>query len=205
MNKNLVQISNNFGVVSDENGEIKVVTKSETNCEFQNILLKENELENLNQELISAKRKLTENKANTLFGELGNLVIIGGGIFLSIELFPVVSTQLLIYQLIGTYAILKSIILAMYGTRIGRYKKNKKLKSSIETLEENSVQLEAELKKMKEKAKYSASCTEDKDLNPESYVLSAYHNSTLYSENNVNEKKPKVKVLSLTKKNNLYN
>ena len=47
MNKNLVQISNNFGVVSDENGEIKVVTKSETNCEFQNILLKENELQYL--------------------------------------------------------------------------------------------------------------------------------------------------------------
>lgn len=58
---------------------------------------------------------------------------------------------------------------------------------------------------MKEKAKYSANWTEDKDLNPESYVLNAYHNSTLYSENNVNEKKTKVKVLSLTKKNNLYN
>ena len=90
MNEYLSQISDNYGIVSDENGEIKVVTKSETNCEFQNILLKENELENLNQELISAKRKSTENKANTIFGELGNLVIIGGGIFLSIELFPVV-------------------------------------------------------------------------------------------------------------------
>ena len=154
MNEYLSQISDNYGIVSDEFGEIKVVTKSETNCKFQDILLKENELENLNQELITAKSELTENKANTIFGELGNLVIIGGGIFLSIELFPVVSTQSLIYMLIGTYAIIESISIALYGTRIGRYKKNKKLKSSIESLEKNSVQLEAELKNLKEKAKY---------------------------------------------------
>lgn len=47
MNEYLSQISDNYGIVSDENGEIKVVTKSETNCKFQDILLKENELENL--------------------------------------------------------------------------------------------------------------------------------------------------------------
>ena len=146
----------------NEFGEIKVVTKSETNCKFQDILLKENELENLNQELITAKSELTENKANTIFGELGNLVIIGGGIFLSIELFPVVSTQSLICMLIGTYAIIKSISLAMYGTRIGRYRKNKKLKSTIESLEKNSVQLEAELKNLKEKAKYALNMAQQK-------------------------------------------
>ena len=154
MNEYLSQISDNYGIVSDENGEIKVVTKSETNCELQDILLKENELENLNQELITAKEELTENKANTIFGELGNIVIIGGGIFLGIELFPATSTQLLIYMLMGFYVISKSILLAMCGTRMGRYKKNKKLKSSIEFLEENSVQLEVELKNLKEKAKY---------------------------------------------------
>ena len=44
MNEYLSQINDNYGIVSDENGEIKVVTKSENNCEFQDILLKENEL-----------------------------------------------------------------------------------------------------------------------------------------------------------------
>ena len=62
MNEYLSQINDNYGIVSDENGEIKVVTKSENNCEFQDILLKENELENLNQELIAAKEKLIDNK-----------------------------------------------------------------------------------------------------------------------------------------------
>lgn len=192
MNEYLSQISDNYGIVSDENGEIKVVTKSENNCEFQDILLKENELENLNQELITAKSELTENKANTIFAELGNLVIIGGGIFLSIELFPVVSTQSLIYMLIGTYAIIKSISLVMYGTRIGRYKKNKKLKSTIESLEENSVQLEAELKNLKEKAKYRVE-SDTKDY-------CAQYGSTKNASEVLNEDLGKVQVLKLTRK-----
>lgn len=192
MNEYLSQISDNYGIVSDENGEIKVVTKSETNCKFQDILLKENELENLNQELIAAKSELTENKANTIFAELGNLVIIGGGIFLSIELFPVVSTQSLIYMLIGTYAIIKSISLVMYGTRIGRYKKNKKLKSTIESLEENSVQLEAELKNLKEKAKYRVE-SDTKDY-------CAQYGSTKNASEVLNEDLGKVQVLKLTRK-----
>lgn len=192
MNEYLSQISDNYGIVSDENGEIKVVTKSENNCEFQDILLKENELENLNQELIAAKSELTENKANTIFGELGNLVIIGGGIFLSIELFPVVSTQSLIYMLIGTYAIIKSISFVMYGTRIGRYKKNKKLKSTIESLEENSVQLEAELKNLKEKAKYRVE-SDTKDY-------CAQYGSTKNASEVLNEDLGKVQVLKLTRK-----
>lgn len=192
MNEYLSQISDNYGIVSDEFGEIKVVTKSETNCEFQDILLKENELENLNQELITAKSELTENKANTIFGELGNLVIIGGGIFLSIELFPVVSTQSLICMLIGTYAIIKLISLALYGTRIGRYKKNKKLKSTIESLEKNSVQLEAELKNLKEKAKYRVE-SDTKDY-------CAQYGSTKNASEVLNADLGKVQVLKLTRK-----
>ena len=192
MNEYLSQISDNYGIVSDENGEIKVVTKSETNCEFQDILLKENELENLNQELITAKEELIENKANTIFGELGNLVIIGGGIFLGIELFPATSTQLLIHTLIGMYAITKTILLAMCGTRIGRYKKNKKLKSSIESLEENSVQLEAELKNLKEKAKYKVE-SDTKDY-------CAQYCSTKNTSEVLNEDLGKLKVMKLTRK-----
>ena len=192
MNEYLSQISDNYGIVSDENGEIKVVTKSETNCEFQDILLKENELENLNQELITAKGELTENKANTIFGELGNLVIIGGGIFLGIELFPATSTQLLIHTLIGMYAIIKTVSLAMYGTRIGRYKKNKKLKSSIKSLEEKGLQLEVELKNLKEKAKYKVE-SDTKDY-------CAQYGSTKNTSEVLNVDLGKVQVLKLTRK-----
>ena len=192
MNEYLSQISDNYGIVSDENGEIKVVTKSENNCEFQDILLKENELENLNQELIAAKEKLIDNKERTINGELCNLVIIVGLIMLAIAIFPVVSTQLLIYLLTGFYAVFKAITTAICGTRIGRYKKNKKLKSSIESLEKNSVQLEAELKILKEKAKYRVE-SDTKDY-------CAQYGSTKNASEVLNEDLGKVQVLKLTRK-----
>ena len=192
MNEYLSQISDNYGIVSDENGEIKVVKKSETNCEFQDILLKENELENLNQELITAKSELIDNKERTINGELCNLVIIGGLIMLAIAIFPVVSTQLLIYLLTGFYAVFKAITTAICGTRIGRYKKNKKLKSTIESLEENCVQLEAELKNLKEKSKYRVE-SDTKDY-------CAQYGSTKNASEVLNEDLGKVQVLKLTRK-----
>lgn len=111
---------------------------------------------------------------------------------MSIELFPVVSTQSLICMLIGTYAIIKSISLALYGTRIGRYKKNKKLKSTIESLEENCVQLEAELKNLKEKSKYRVE-SDTKDY-------CAQYGSTKNASEVLNEDLGKVQVLKLTRK-----
>lgn len=192
MNEYLSQISNNYGIVSDENGEIKVVTKSATNYELQDILLKENELENLKQKLVAAKEELIDNKERTINGELCNLVIIGGEIFLAIAIFPVVSTQFLIYLLTGFYAITKAINIAMNGTRIGRYKKNKKLNSSIKSLEENSLQLAYELVNLKEKAKYKV------ESDTKNYC--AQYGSTKNASEVLNEGLGKVKVMKLTRK-----
>ena len=90
------------------------------------------------------------------------------------------------------YAITKAINIAMNGTRIGRYKKNKKLKSSIESLEENSLQLEVELKKIKEKAKYKV------ESDTKNYCVE--YGSTKNVSEVVNEDLGKVKVLKLTRK-----
>lgn len=196
MNEYLSQISDNYGIVSDENGEIKVVTKSATNYELQDILLKENELENLNQELIAAKEKLIDNKERTINGELCNLVIIVGLIILAVAIFPVVSTQFLIYLLTGFYAITKAINIAMNGTRIGRYKENKKLNSSIKSLEENSLQLAYELVNLKEKAKYKV------ESDTKNYC--AQYGSTKNTSEVLNEGLGKVKVMKLTRKHPKY-
>ena len=187
MNEYLSQISDNYGIVSDENGEIKVVTKSETNCKFQDILLKENELE-----LIAAKEKLIDNKERTINGELCNLVIIVGLIMLAIAIFPVVSTQLLIYLLTGFYAVFKAITTAICGTRIGRYKENKKLNSSIKSLEEDRLQLIYKLVNLKEKAKYRVE-SDTKDY-------CAQYGSTKNASEVLNEDLGKVQVLKLTRK-----
>lgn len=206
MNKNLVQISNNFGVVSDENGNVKILNKENEDYCFQDILMTENELESLKSELNDTKQKLHLNKIDIILGEiLSSLLIIGEIILYSVGVSSYPISALAIVMTL-TYIPMKTILLfSCGGSRIRKYTQKKKLNKTLNDLEEKIPQIEKSLNTMIEKAKYSANWTEDKDLNPESYVLSAYHNSTLYSENNVNEKKPKVKVLSLTKKNNLYN
>ena len=203
MNEYLSQINDNYGIVSDENGEIKVVTKSESNFEFQDVLLKENELEilkqelmdakeKLNQELIAAKEKLIDNKERTINGELCNLVIIVGLIMLAIAIFPVVSTQLLIYLLTGFYAVFKAITTAICGTRIGRYKENKKLNSSIKSLEEDRLQLIYKLVNLKEKAKYKV------ESDTKNYCVES--SFTKNTSEVLNVDLGKVKVMKLTRK-----
>lgn len=206
MNKNLVQISNDCGVVSDENGNVKILNKENEDYCFQDILMTENELESLKSELNDTKQKLHLNKIDIIFGEILSATFIIGEIILYLSLCSSYPISTIAIGMALTYIPIKTIsLLSFGGSRIRKYTQKKKLNKTLNDLEEKIPQIEKNLNTMIEKAKYSASCAEDKDLNPESYVLSAYHNSTLYSENNVNEKKTKIKVLSLTKKNNLYN
>lgn len=205
MNKNLVQISNNCGVVSDENGNVKILNKENEDYCFQDILTTENELESLKSELNDTKQKLHLNKRNIKEGEIFNSLIIIIEIIsyiVGVSIFPTLG---LVGMMAMFYIVGKIYCLVGYGSRVGKYIQKKKLNKTLNDLEEKIPQVEKKLNTMIEKAKYTVSCTEDKDLNPEDYVLTTYHNSTLYPENNVNEKKTKIKVLSLTKKKNLHN
>ena len=111
---------------------------------------------------------------------------------LAIAIFPVVSTQLLIYLLTGFYAVFKAITTAICGTRIGRYKENKKLNSSIKSLEEDRLQLIYKLVNLKEKAKYRVE-SDTKDY-------CAQYGSTKNASEVLNEDLGKVQVLKLTRK-----
>ena len=68
MNKSLLQINDNYGAVSDENGNIKEITKENNNYEFKDILLKENYLQELNEKLNSSKEELSCNKYDIIGG-----------------------------------------------------------------------------------------------------------------------------------------
>ena len=56
MNKELFQLNDNLGAVTNEKGNLRVVYKGNNNCEFKDILEKENELELLKNE----NKKLSE-------------------------------------------------------------------------------------------------------------------------------------------------
>ena len=53
MNKELVKLSDNLGAVADENGDIKIVEINKSENSLEDILLKENEIENIQNTIYS--------------------------------------------------------------------------------------------------------------------------------------------------------
>ena len=200
MNQNLVQINDNYGAVSDENGSIKVISKENSDCELKDILIKENELEDLSSKLNTAKKELSFNKIDTIFGEFLNTVIIGGEIFLYFALNSTFSTEALITVMILFYIPIKGVNLLSGGSRIGRHIKRKKLNETIRDLDKKIPQLEKTLTDMKTKAKYNVEYAAINESKSTSHISNAYRDLSVYMQSYVNEEPNEVKVLSLTRK-----
>ena len=128
MNKSFIQINDNYATVSDENGNIRLVSKKNNKTSFEEILTKENELEEKENSLKEAKEDLSINKNNIIGGEILNLTLYGGTAFLYFfmngKVAPVgTATITALY-----YGTLKVVACAMSGgTRIRKIKDRKYL------------------------------------------------------------------------------
>ena len=174
MNKCLIQINDNYGAVSDENGNVKVVRKENNEVSFEDILTKENELSSLNEQLKDDKEELDINKNNMIYAEIFNLTIYGGttALYFATEgkLTPVGTVLLL-----GTfYATFKGVACLMTGgTRIGRIKRRKQIKNDIESLEQTIPTAEKELNDAKEKIHYQDNVTAVQENAPYKQIVNA--------------------------------
>ena len=157
MNKNLVQINDNYGIVSDEQGNINIVTKENAGYELKDILKKENELEKTSINLKKEKEALQHNKTHAIYREIITVFTIISEIFLYIELRPLVHIKGLLTLLGALYVFGKICNIGLCGTRIGGYFQKKRLKKSINDLEDKLPKLKYELAAIKEKAKYNNS------------------------------------------------
>lgn len=200
MNQNLVQINDNYGAVSDENGNIKVISKENSDCELKDILIRENELENLSLKLNTAKKELSSNKIDIILGEILNTLIVAGEIFIYVVLNSTVSAAALIAAMALFYIPTKGMTLMAEGSRIGRYIKWKKLNATIRDLDEKIPQLEKTLTDMKAKTKYNVECATINESKSASHISNAYCDFSVYMQSSVNEEPKEVKVLSLTRK-----
>ncbi len=153
MNKSLLQINDNYGAVSDENGNIKEITKENNNYEFKDILLKENYLQELNEKLNSSKEELSCNKYDIIGGEITSVLFVVTIILIWYFGFKELSLPIKIISSLMFFP-LKGICLLEFGSRIGRIKKRKKLKKTIDECEKEIPELEKELEYVKEKSKY---------------------------------------------------
>ncbi len=199
MNQHLIQINNNCGVVSDEDGNISLIKKENDLYDFEKTLLKENELETLELKLKNSKEALSDNNQNKIFGEIANagLIVLEVAIFASLH--SILSIKMLIAVMAIAYMPFKGLISVICGTRIGRHFKKKKLTADIEKIELDISTLEKELKEIKEKSKYKVEYQTATNSNEETSTKEICHEISMPIDN-ISERNNKVRVLSLSKR-----
>lgn len=196
MNKNLIELNNNCGVVSDENGNISLISKESDSYVFEEILLKDNDLEGLNLKLRKAREQLAYNKQKTIFAKITNAVLVCILTFLYINLHSILSIEMLIPLLAFSYLPFKIAASFINGTRRGRRILKKKLTIDIEKMELEIPTLEKELSEIKEKSKYKVS-TIDETKTPIEEICPEV---SLPMDSYISGQHNKVRVLSLSKR-----
>lgn len=202
MNQNLVEINNNCGIVSDENGNVSLIEKKNDTYNFEEILLKENQIENLKLKLEIFKENLERNKKNIIYGEIINIVLLALEIGMAIFMSSALVLKDLILLMAATYIPFKLINILMHGTRIERHIKKKKLITKIEEIELELPTLENELANIKEKSKYKIECSTINESNEKTLANEFDYNLSLpMAMNNYYAPKVtnKVRVLKLRK------
>lgn len=209
MNKELVKLSDNLGAVTDENGDIKIVEINKSENSLEDILLKENEIENIQNTIYSLHVDLKEKNICKL------LAIIFGLIFIFVEL-PISICQILEETNYLFLALLKIPVFIVEGilpfTFVGNpitFTKNlkileEKIITTIEKLNIEQKELE-DLKKLSEFKKKDESLDIINSKKDEIKSTREIEMTSAYSLNNNSFPREKVRVLRLVPKNSVSN
>lgn len=209
MNKELVKLSDNLGAVTDENGDIKIVEINKSENSLEDILLKENEIENIQNTIYSLHVDLKEKNICKL------LAIIFGLIFIFVEL-PISICQILEETNYLFLALLKITPFIFEGiipfTFVGNpitFAKNlkileEKIITTIEKLNIKQKELE-DLKKLSEFKKKDESLDIINSKKDEIKSTREIEMTSAYSLNNNSFPREKVRVLRLVPKNSVSN
>ena len=186
MNMSLVEFGDNFAVVSDKNGDIKIVNKSNSSYPFDVIFVKENELEVSQENLKNYKNELEKLKTDSFFGNLADVL---SYVVPSIFIILGSKVDILLSSFVGLFAFgfCKFYFTCLCGSRRQRKNRMKELINLIKDLEINIPKLENDLSRMKEAVNHcvvSNICKGDRsDCRFEHIVNSVIHHSFPIREN----------------------
>ncbi len=183
---------NSYAIVSDENGNLKVVHKNNDKCQFQDILQKENNYSNLKNENLELQRKLKkyENKKY----KLDRTMHVTLPICFYVSYFSICAIMHVIpfsiFMLLSS-SYLSSII--MINNKIKKLTDNiGSIKIDIISKENEKEELEKEIKDLKESVGY-------KEIKHENRISTADYKPIcdIYNMSTVEEEKesPKVKII----------
>lgn len=199
MNKNLIELNDNYGMSIDEDGNVTMITKDKKDYKFKEILEKENEIELLNDDLDLLNKELDIKKFDLKICRIVNVVTIFAISFFGFITYDAtasIESTLLIGAASGAF--MRIMPLGASGTTFGNKKKIKKITNKISEIENKIPVLEKELNNIKAKANYMTltDSSENVSLN-NNYQFTSFNE---IEHNNTEEKTiSKVKVLSLKK------
>mgnify|MGYP003301381850 CR=1 FL=1 len=197
----LFKLNKDHGYATDEHDNISIVCKENEGYELEDILKKENELEELVLDLKANNESLStlnNNKKNRLFYSIAILIV---------EIYMYLVGQVnysLTYTLsmMGMmYLFTKPLVAHEWGTWIGSFTKKKKILKTIEELETKRPELVSELQRMKEVTDYQVH--HESEIDWLNNGKKNYQFTGNCINRNENDKPAEVKVLCLTEKSSV--
>lgn len=157
MNENFIELNDNFGIVSDDMGNLDFISKRTNEYSFEDILSKENEIEDLDDKLLQVKHELFYNKeAKLKAATMCNFAsIIPGVSCLIVALSTKIPLQTIVLGPAIAFVGFQIFKFAIIGRKSKFKEKINKLNTLANNLETNLDTLKKELDDMKAKVDYS--------------------------------------------------
>lgn len=157
MNENFIELNDNFGIVSDDMGNLDFISKRTNEYSFEDILSKENEIEDLDDKLLQVKHELFYNKeAKLKAATMCNFAsIIPGVSCLIVALSTKIPLQTIVLGPAIAFVGFQIFKFAIIGRKSKFKEKISKLNTLANNLETNLDTLKKELDDMKTKVDYS--------------------------------------------------
>ncbi len=215
MNENFIELNDNFGIVSDDMGNLDFISKRTNEYSFEDILSKENEIEDLNDKLLQVKHELFYNKeAKLKAAKMLNIAsIIPGVSCLIVALSTKIPLQTIVLGPAIAFVGFQITKFAIIGRKSKFKEKVDKLNTLANNLETNLNTLEKELEDIKTKVDYGKTYNNiltipDKDYDSDEVIeynnyydeimeYNKYNNhyNEIIESNQNNSKKYKIKTL----------
>lgn len=207
MNKELIKLSDNLGAVTNENGDVKIIEVNEEKSSLEDILLKENEIENIQNKIYSLQVTLTEKNVRKMTAIIFGLIFVFASLPFSICLVLDESSYLFWALLKITPFIFEGIIpFTFVGNPITFAKNLRKLKEKIKTTEKELKDKQEELESLKKVSEFKERdesfdmiSSKKEEINPAKEIEAAI----TYSLNDNSLSKGKVRILRLVPKNSV--
>ena len=193
MYKELVELNDKEGLVSNENGNISLVRKESDEYSFDGILNLETELEKKQRNLSDVNYKLSENKLKCSMSKMISILEVVMEVLILLISIGYASPLRIVITMILSYLSLEGLTCCMLAsTRKSRKKEQQELLQALNELESEIPLIEKKLKEMEEKVNYTTENISKKVLESDNQEK-IYHYFSL-AEEVLN--KPKVKVKS---------